>query len=364
MLNGGSGAGPSSTSALLDEDFLDSPDTPPGNYTFPSSDQPQPPEWEEVGAKKRARKAASAARKDGAPPTPPVVSPAATPAASTPSTATGKKPAATPGAGASSSASKGSKAKAVGSPAAATPAAAATVAADPPSGGATASDPDKAKKPPKKPKEMSKAELQARCEALVALHASETGFMGVEKLGAALAEDMGVSSWEAKYSKAHGPLRSFLARCPNLSAATVGHQDRVYLNKALDATARAAIAAEKAEKATPRKRKSAAGRGSCCRLLLRLETWLFIVGIANAVIVFLLVALIPSEEWRGGMAAVARGDGELTYAFIRRAAGTLSRAADGYLADLDLASRALAVQAQLQATFAPLQARVAAALGR
>ena len=361
MLNGGSGAGASSSSGFVDEDYLDSPGTPPGYYSFPT-DQP-PPEWEEVGAKKKARKAASAAKKDGTPAEPPVVTPTDTPAASTPSTAKGKKPAASSGAGASSSsASKGSKAKAVASPAAAaTPAAAAPVAADPPSVGSTASE---AKRTPKKPKEVTKAELQSRCEALLALHAPETGFMGVEKLGAALAEDMGVSSWEAKYSKAHGPLRSFLARCPNLSAATVGHEDRVYLNKALDATARAAIAAEKAGKITPRKRKSAAARGGCCRMLLRLETWLFIIGIANAVVVFLLVALIPSEEWRGGMAAVARGDGELTYAFIRRAANTLTHAADGYLADLELGSRALAVQAQLQATFAPLQARVATALGR
>ena len=105
----------------------------------------------------------------------------------------------------------------------------------------------------------------------------------------------------------------------------------MYLNKALDQTARAAIAAEKAAArgAAPRKRKGAHQRGGCCaRWLLWPSLWLSLLALLFAAVVAAAIALVPAEEWHGGLEAAKRGEVDLTIAFIRRGLATLQRTAE------------------------------------
>ena len=134
-------------------------------------------------------------------------------------------------------------------------------------------------------RELTKSELQAKCEALVASESAELGWLTIVDLERALCSSLeAVPSWESKYRPAHGLLRTFLQRCPNLSVATVDGTDRVYLSRALDATARAAIAAEKAERqklASPavkrRKGRGTRGRLAWLASVLRLSPRLLLV---------------------------------------------------------------------------------------
>jgi hypothetical protein len=187
MNGGGSsssgGASSSSAPAPLDVDafpdalsFPDTPDTPPGHDGFPGF-EPPPEVWEEVGAKKKAKKMAAAARKD-APPAP------ASPPASTASTAQGKKPAVP----ASFAAPEGKgKGKAPASPpigAPPSPNVAVNARAT-----SAAAEPGSNKKPKKPVGVLPKAELQSRCEAILA-NGSATGFMVLDKYAASFAADM------------------------------------------------------------------------------------------------------------------------------------------------------------------------------
>ena len=115
-------------------------------------------------------------------------------------------------------------------------------------------------------RELSKPELQARCEAIVAAEGGDAGWVAIPALEQALCASLeGVTSWESKYKQAHGALRTFLQRCPNLSVAALDAEERVYLSRMLDAPARAAIAAEKAERlrltSPAAKRRKSAPRG-------------------------------------------------------------------------------------------------------
>ena len=58
-----------------------------------------------------------------------------------------------------------------------------------------------------------------------------------------LAQD--VPLWEQKHRAAHGPMRSFLSRCPGIAVATVDQEERAYLVHRLDAAARAAVRARR-----------------------------------------------------------------------------------------------------------------------
>ena len=386
---GSSSAGPSSSELHLSNEEMaalydiDSPDSAAGNLGF----EPPPEEWEEVGAKKKAKKMEAAAKKKPAAPPAVASPPAAAAPASSSTKSSGKKPAGSGSSAAAPPPSSPSKSKSDGKKAASPPSVPSAVTANSGGGNSNPPSPSRAERlsnqssnPPspdakkgtngkekKKPGVLPKAELQSRCEALLAATSPEAGFMLIEKLEATLGADAGFTSWEDKYAKAHGPLRNFLKSCPKLSVATVSGEERVYLNKMLDEEARQAIAAEKASKTTPRKRKGGRnGMGGCCSMLCRPGVFIFLIGVVAAALVAAAIALVPSQEWSGAMEAARRGDAEVTLAFIKRAANTVYKEgearAEPYLTPLieegtELATRWYAVASE--AVNAALQGKAA-----